>query len=501
MPSYGQILKSSAIIGGSSLLNIGFRILRTKAIALLLGASGVGLLGIFDSISDLTRTVAGLGINNSGVRQIAEAAGSGETANLNRTVTTLRRVALYSGAAGALLLLIFCNPISLLIFGNSQYAGAVALLALAAFFGDISQGQAALVQGMRRIGDLARMNVLGALYGTVISIPIIFYFREQGLVPALVSVAATSMLTSWWYARKIRVGRVTLTSRETFAQAAALLKLGSIIMVTSLMTMGTYFLIRVILLHTMGIEAAGFYQAAWVLGGLYIGFIVQAMGADFYPRLTAVANEHSKCGRLVNEQIEVGLLLAVPGVVATLTFAPIVLQLFYSANFGPAVEILRWLCLGMVLRVASWPMGYVLLAKGVGKMFFWIELCNDVTYLMLIWIGVKWFGLTGTGIAFFGSYVAYIIFINIVIRRLINFKFSAANIQLSGFSITVISVNFVSWYLLPGAIFFVFGTIVTIYAGIYSIKRMSCLITIEDFPRNVQNLFVLLRLGPSKNRV
>ena len=272
-------------------------------------------------------------------------------------------------------------------------------------------------------------------------------------------------------------------------------------MVTSLMTMGTYFLIRVILLHTMGIEAAGFYQAAWVLGGLYIGFIVQAMGADFYPRLTAVANEHSKCGRLVNEQIEVGLLLAVPGVVATLTFAPIVLQLFYSANFGPAVEILRWLCLGMVLRVASWPMGYVLLAKGVGKMFFWIELCNDVTYLMLIWIGVKWFGLTGTGIAFFGSYVAYIIFINIVIRRLINFKFSAANIQLSGFSITVISVNFVSWYLLPGAIFFVFGTIVTIYAGIYSIKRMSCLITIEDFPRNVQNLFVLLRLGPSKNRV
>ena len=88
------------------------------------------------------------------------------------------------------------------------------------------------------------------------------------------------------------------------------------------------------------------------------------MGADFFPRLTAVAQDNSECNRLVNEQAEVGLLLAGPGVLGTLTFAPLVIQLFYSARFGPAVEILRWICLGMMLRVASWPMGYILLAKG-----------------------------------------------------------------------------------------------------------------------------------------
>ena len=70
----------------------------------------------------------------------------------------------------------------------------------------------------------------------------------------------------------------------------------------------------------------------------------------------------------------VSLLLAGPGVLATLTLALLVIQLFSSARFEPAVEILRWNCLGMMLRVASWPMGFILLAKGEGKIFFWSEL-------------------------------------------------------------------------------------------------------------------------------
>ena len=46
-----------------------------------------------------------MGINSSGVRQIAEAVGTGDSERIARTVTTLRRVAFCSGVVGALLLL------------------------------------------------------------------------------------------------------------------------------------------------------------------------------------------------------------------------------------------------------------------------------------------------------------------------------------------------------------------------------------------------------------
>ena len=266
--TYGQVLKSSALIGGASVLNVVFAMVRTKVMALLLGPAGIGLFGLYSSICDLTRSVAGLGINSSGVRQIAEAVGTGDAQRIARTVTTLRRVALYSGALGALLLLIFSKPLSRLTFGNYEHTGAVALLALAVFFGDVSAAQGALVQGMRRISDLAKISVLGALYGTVFSIPIIYFFRERGVVPSLVCVAAMGILTSWWYARKIKVERVRLSLRQITDETSALLKLGVVFMASGLMMMGTAYLTRIIVLRKLNLEAAGCFQAAWTLGRL-----------------------------------------------------------------------------------------------------------------------------------------------------------------------------------------------------------------------------------------
>ena len=108
--TYGQILKSSAVIGGSSLINIAIGIVRTKAMAMLLGPAGVGLMGLYGSITDLTISIAGMGINSSGVRQIAEAVGSGDTERIARTAVVLRRISIFLGVLGAVLLAIFSRP-------------------------------------------------------------------------------------------------------------------------------------------------------------------------------------------------------------------------------------------------------------------------------------------------------------------------------------------------------------------------------------------------------
>src|SRR5438552_13957488 len=96
--TYGQILKSSALIGGSSVVRIGLGFVRNKALTMILGPEGYGLLGIYQSISDLATNVAGMGINSSGVRQIAVAVGTGDDARIARTIITLRRAAVALGA-------------------------------------------------------------------------------------------------------------------------------------------------------------------------------------------------------------------------------------------------------------------------------------------------------------------------------------------------------------------------------------------------------------------
>src|SRR5438477_507685 len=105
--TYGEILRSSALIGGASALTVVIGIVRVKAMAVLLGPAGVGLFGLYNSIADLTRNVAAMGINSSGVRQIAEAVGTGDAERIAQTVTVLLRTTIVLGVLGAVLLAVF----------------------------------------------------------------------------------------------------------------------------------------------------------------------------------------------------------------------------------------------------------------------------------------------------------------------------------------------------------------------------------------------------------
>ena len=494
--THGQIIKSSALIGGSTVINVGLGMVRTKVMALLIGTSGMGLFGNYGQISDFVRTVAGVGINVSGVRQIAEAVGTGDEQRIARTVMALRRVALLTGAVGALLLLIFCKPVSWFMFNDGNHAGAVALLALAVFFADVSAAQSALVQGMRRISDLARLSVWGAVYGTIFSIPIIYFYGEAGVVPSLVCTAAMTILTSWWYARKIQVKQTSMTWREMAGEARGLLRMGVVFMASGCMAMGGPVLVRAIITHRLGLPMAGLYQSAFVLGGVYLGYVLQAMAADFYPRLTAVAQDNTACNRLVNEQVEVGLLVAGPGVLATLACAPLIIELFYSSKFGAAESVLRWICLGMLLRVASWPMGYLLIAKGERKLYFWTELSSTCTYIGLIWLCVYEWGLTGAGVAFFGSYVLYTIGVFVIASRLTHFQWSPANLRLFLLYGPLVAGVFICWYYLPALITAIIGGLAAIITGICSLRVLCTHIPLQRLPRAAQKMLTLFRLAP-----
>ena len=488
--TYGQILKSSALVGGSSAANIVIGIARAKAMAVLLGPAGLGLAGLYNSIFDMATTIAGMGANSSGVRQIAAAVGSGDTEVIARTTVVLRRVSILLGLLGAALLVAFSGQVSKLTFGSGAYASGICLLSVAVIFRLVSAGQGALIQGMRRISDLAKMSVWGALFGTLITITVVFFLREKGIVPSLVCGAAVTVFISWRYSRKIRIQPPALAASVVGRDVAGLLKLGLAFMVTGLMTIGSAYVVRIIIVHKIGIEGAGLYQSAWTIGGLYVGFILQAMGADFYPRLTAVANDNTACNRLVNEQAYIGLLLGCPGVLATLTLAPLVITIFYSAKFHAAVEILRWLCLGTMLQVISWPMGFIVLAKGRQNIFLFSDLVWTIVYLGLAWICVRSFGLNGAGIAFFGSYAVHLLVTYPIARHLSGFRWSR-QIRYTGLGfLPSIASVFCAFYLLPSAWATAVGLIATIASGIYSIRVLFRLTSSGRLPRFIRPLFV-----------
>lgn len=494
--TYGQIIKSSVLVGGSSAIGIGVRIIRTKAMAYLLGPAGFGLFGLYGAVETLTESIAGVGVNSSGVRQIAEAVGSGDTERIAQTAAVLRCTSVILGTLGAILLMVLSRQVSRLTFGTAQHAPAIRMLSLAVCFTLASQGQAALIQGMRRIADLAKMGILGTIFGTIISLPVVYFFRENGVVPSLVIVAAMTILPSWWYSRKIEIHAPAIAPSLIMREASALLKLGSVFMMGGLLLTSVAYLVRILILRKVSLEAAGLYQSAWTLGGLYAGFIIQAMAADFYPRLTANATNNVLCNRLVNEQARVGLLLAGPGVLATLTFAPLVMTLFYTAKFTAAVGVLRWICLGTMLQVITWPMGFIIVAKGRRAIFFWCELTCASVYAALAWICVSFFGLNGAGIAFFSYCVFHGLLHYPVVGRLSGFRWSAENYRSGLFFAILIAFVCCGFHLLPALAADGMGALATLGSGIYSFHVLLNLIPWNRIPRSIRRLITGLGFAP-----
>ena len=420
-----SILSSTSIIGGSSVVVIFFQIISSKAVALILGPSGTGLIGALRSSTTMLQTVSSLGINNSAVRDIAQANAKNNLEKLSITIKSLRKAVLFTGGLGLILTFSFAGLLSQFTFGSQEYTLEIRILSIAVFFNLIQGGQAALIQGMRRIKDLAKMSIFSALIGTLVSLPVLYVYEFDGVVYFLLSMSIGQYLVSLYYARKISIKDIKVSWQRAFEESKVMIKLGFSFMGGALAAVLGAYLVRVIIIRDLSLADAGVYQAAYAISGIYIGIILQAMGKDFYPRLTEVAFQSKKEIQLINEQTQVGMLLAAPGLMFTLALAPLGIRLLYSAEYMEAYPVLQWMILGVFLRTISWPMGFLFIARAKGKVFFWTEIISWTLQVGLVFFGLKFFGLKGTGIAFFTLYIFYTTMMFILLKKENDFRWTS----------------------------------------------------------------------------
>ena len=243
--SYKQIFKSTSIVGGSQVFNIVMGILKTKIIAILLGPSGVGIAGIFQTVIELVRNLTGFGINFSGVRSVAE--NNTDPQRVARTILVLRRWELGTGLLGMTIIIILCRFFSVYSFGNTTYTYGFAFVSVVLLMNAVSAGQLAILQGLRRIVEMAKASLLGSILGLIISLPVIWWFGIAGIVPSMILTALGSLIVSWIFARKIITENVVLSLSQTYTEGVGMAKLGFFIVCNGFLSAASMYLLRSII--------------------------------------------------------------------------------------------------------------------------------------------------------------------------------------------------------------------------------------------------------------
>jgi PST family polysaccharide transporter len=371
---------------------------------------------------------------------------------------------------------------------NWAYDGAIAAsdvgwLGLGVLMSLVATSQTTLLQGLRRIGDLARVNIISALISSAVGIAIIYFLGDAGIVWFVIVGPAISVPIATYFTRRLPAPAADYDWSRIQRQCQAMIGFGVPVMLAGLLNIGTELFVRSLVIRELGIEASGHFQASWIISMTYIGFVLGAMGADYYPRLTAAYSAPEKARQLVNEQAEMALLLAGAVILAMITLAPLIMIALYSSSFEPAAELLRWQMLGSFVKLIGWPMGFVVLASGRSGLFVYTQFLWNAVFVLSLYLLLERFGLLAVGIAWCIAYVVGALNVWFVANRLIGMMPTRFNVVLVVFLMVAGSVIIYLAASSPGQSIVV-GVIITAVVAIYSFRKLARLLDAREWLRS-----------------
>jgi len=412
--SYGKILKATTFLSGASILNLILGVARGKAGAIFLGPEGVGLLNILYNLLHLLRTAFEFGMGGSAIRHIASEKGKGNSRRVGEYFFVLLCLYLGLGCVGCLLCFFSSDWISKATFGTALHSSDIKKLAfniplvlLAPIFG----GMLAVYGEMTK---LAKSTFFSTFFGVLLSVILFALLGFNGIIPGILATSFSALVASWWFGRQVRVRFQPVQFCRFIEMVRILIPLGLALLWNDLLTWIIILFKSSFIVKTLGLGANGIYSAAWALSGMFVNMILNALGTEFYPRLCSVADNSSEVRRCINEQTEVSLLLAMPGLLFTILFSKVIVFIAYSPEFLPASDILLWLTLANFFRIITWPIPYALLAKNLGFVFAAFNTANQIIGLALFAVAIPFGGIYLAAIAaaiagFLTNFILYFI--------------------------------------------------------------------------------------------
>lgn len=422
---YRSIFKATSLFGGVKVFTIIISIIRSKIVAILIGTTGVGIVGLFTSGTSLIQSITQLGLSQSAVRDVSEAHGSGDQARVNRIVTVLRKLVWFTGLLGMLCVIAFAPVLSKTSFGSGEYTIAFIFLSVILLFNQLSGGQGVILQGTRRLKYLAKSSVLGSLLGLVICVPLYYWLGVKGIVPNLILGSFTGMLLTWYFSKKVPYEPVKLSFKEVIQEGGQMLKMGIAMSVSGVLVALAAYILRSFINRQGGIDEVGLFQAGFAIIISYVGLVFSAMGTDYYPRLSAVNKDNEKCKNIMNQQGEVGILILGPLIIACIVFVPLIVRILYSERFLGANDYIIWAASGMLFKMASWAISFIFIAKGESKLFMINETAVNIYSLGFQILGYWLLGLKGIGMGYALTFLCYFIQVYLISHKRYGFSFSS----------------------------------------------------------------------------
>ncbi len=420
---------------GSGLLSAG----SVKIVAALAGPAALGLLATLQQIRDTALNAATLN-GQTALTQGASALTGPSRGHYVRAVSKLIAAATACTAA----VLIFAPSAVARVSGLTLVnPSTLRWLALALICSSVFVFSSALLNALGASRPLALLQLAGPGAMFALAWPAArhsAFGMLLALAAAITAVAGVCGLYSH---------RTTLTScfrghGGTLPAARHFFSISGAMLLTSLAGSATLLTVRANIVRHQGLSGAGQFDAAWNISMNQVSLVLASLQTHYLPALTR-STAREACAKIARV-----LTLAAPAsalIIAAIALSkPFWLALFYSAQFHPAVQYLRWTLLGDYLKVTGWILSIPMLACADMRAFLLADLTASAVFLFAALFLARWFTpAEAASIAFLLMHLAHLAIGAIYVRLRYGFLWRpAARSWLAGLS-TILAVSIWKW--------------------------------------------------------
>ncbi|WP_332878334.1 O-antigen translocase [Massilia sp. S19_KUP03_FR1] len=408
-------VKSTVLNAAAIIIRLATGLALNKVLAIFVGPSGYAIIGQFQSFIGIGAAFASGGINTGVTKYTAENSDTGELQlALWSTAFILSTAAAASLGAAAIF---FRVELAIWFLKDKQYAYLFIWFGLTLVFLVWNGLILAVLNGKKELRRFITIGVVGSVIGLAVSAVLVMAFGLPGAMAALViSPVATffvAILMCWtqpWFKP-----RSFLTN---FSRLHARLLSGFVLMalVSAIAAPLTQMVIRDLLLSKFGLDAAGYWQAMSRISDMYLMVVTAALSFYYLPRLSEISN---------GQELRREILKAYAVLLPTLIFSVCVIyymrafvtETLFSKEFIPVKELFFWQLVGDVMKIGSWLLAFIMIARAMTVKYIVSEVCFNFSLIGLTIFFTNKMGLEGAVFAFAVNYLIYWFAMYVVCRK------------------------------------------------------------------------------------
>jgi polysaccharide transporter, PST family len=385
-----------------------------KVLAVYVGPAGYAMIGQLQNAISMLLTFSS-GAMNTGVTKYTAEYDDDEDEQ-HKVWLTAFKLTVFSVLFISLLVFIFSETLADYFLKSSEYSIVFVFFSCTLIFFAINAQILAVLNGKKEILTFAIVNIIGSLIGLILTIILAVSY---GLIGALLALVLNQSIV--FFVSFIAIRRFAWFKRFNFKGgsdreiAIKLLKYALMGLAGAIMVPISHIFVRTHLGETFGWENAGYWDAIWRISSVYLMFVTTVLSVYFLPRYAEIKTKLAMRAEIINGyKIIIPTVLLMSSIIFVMRETIIVL--LFTNSFLPMKDLFFWQLIGDVLKITSWVLGYIILAKAMTRLFIVSEIIFAFSFYIFTLIFTYFFGIEGVTYAHSMNYFFHLLFMFTVLK-------------------------------------------------------------------------------------